>query len=200
MVEPIVVVSGLPRSGTSLMMRVLEAAGLPILQDGTRPPDESNPHGYYEHSAVRRTAVDPSWLEHASGHAVKVIHALLEHLPRDRRYAVILMRRPIDEVVGSQDRMLARLGRDAGLLPSARVGSVLAVQLAAAIELLEREDCFTWMSVDFPELIARPAETIRSVIDFLGLRARASDLTRLVDPSLHRERSTIDGTQPGRRR
>jgi hypothetical protein len=193
----IIVVSGLPRSGTSLMMRILEAAGVPILQDDARPPDASNPHGYFELSAVRRTARDASWLDDAPGHAVKVIHALLEHLPRDRRYQLILMRRPIEEVVASQDRMLARLGEEAGPLPASRVGAVLAARLAAATGLLDREPCFVWRVVDYPGLISTPEQTIGAVLDFLGLRACAADLAQLVDPSLHHERCGVDETPCG---
>lgn len=196
--ERIVVVSGLPRSGTSLMMQILEGAGVPILQDGARAPDASNPHGYFEHSAVRRSAHDVGWLDQAPGHAVKVIHALLEHLPRDRTYALILMRRPIEEVVASQDRMLARLGREAGPLPAARVAAVLAAQLAAAIDLLGREPCFSWRAVDFHALIADPEATIGAVTRFLGLDARAADLAPLVDPGLHRERSELHGASADR--
>jgi hypothetical protein len=203
--EPIIVVSGLPRSGTSLMMRLLEAASVPVLQDATRPPDESNPRGYYELAAVRATARDARWVERAPGHAVKVIHRLLAALPRDRDYRVIVMRRPVREVVASQDRMLARLGApgsgrpgdpDSGRpgdpatgLPSARLEAVLAAQLEEAMALLDREPCFTWMGVDVHALIDDPEAEIARVLDFLGLAARPARLARLVEPALLRERS-----------
>lgn len=196
MPEPVVIVSGLPRSGTSLMMRVLEGAGVPILQDHARPADESNPHGYFEHSAVRGTARDAGWLDSAAGRAVKVIHALLEHLPRDRAYRVILMRRPIAEIVASQDRMLARLGQGAGGLPGDRIAAILTGQLDAAIALLESEPCFTWIEVGFHRLLAQPGETIASVLAFLGVGVPSAGLARLVDPALHRER-IVAGTVPG---
>lgn len=182
--EPIIVVSGLPRSGTSLMMRLLEAAAVPVLQDAARPPDESNPRGYYELSAVRATATDARWVARAPGHAVKVIHRLLAALPRDRVYRVIVMRRPMREVVASQDRMLARLGEPAAGLPSARLEAVLAAQLEEATALLDREPCFTWMGVDVHALIDDPETEIARVLDFLGLPARPAGLAHVVEPAL----------------
>lgn len=185
---PIIVVSGLPRSGTSLMMSLLEAAGVPVLQDDARPADESNPRGYYELAAVKRTASDPGWVDGAAGRAVKVIHRLLDALPRDRRYRVILMQRPIAEVVASQDRMLARLGEASGGIPAERLSAVLEAQLAEAKTLLEQEDCVEWIAVDYPRLVADPESECDRVIDFLGLDASAAVLARRVDPALHRER------------
>ena len=104
------IVTGIPRSGTSLMMSILGAAGLPLLIDDERPADLSNPRGYFEYAPVKRGAADLSWLEEARGRVVKIIHALLPELPRDRTYRVVLMERPIAEVVASQDRMLAAQG------------------------------------------------------------------------------------------
>ena len=186
--QPIIVVSGLPRSGTSLMMRLLEAASVPVLQDATRPPDESNPRGYYELSAVRATATDARWVARASGHAVKVIHRLLAALPRDRVYRVIVMRRPVREVVASQDRMLARLGEPVSGLPPARLEAVLAAQLDEAMALLDREPCFTWMGVDVHALVDDPEVEIARVLDFLDLPARPGSLVHVVEPALLRER------------
>ncbi|MGE3544635.1 MAG: sulfotransferase family protein, partial [Kofleriaceae bacterium] len=101
--QPIVfVVSGLPRSGTSMMMRMLAEGGAPILADATRRPDADNPRGYYELEAVKRTARDASWVADAPGRVVKVISSLLPHLPTEWTYRVLFMRRSIDQVVRSQ--------------------------------------------------------------------------------------------------
>lgn len=189
MPEPTIVVSGLPRSGTSLMMGLLEAAGVSILQDHARAPDASNPRGYYELNAVKRTASDPSWLADAPGRAVKVIHRLLDTLPRDRLYRVILMRRPASEVVASQDRMLARLGEAPIDLPGSRLAEILEAQLAEATTLLDREPCFEWISVDYPALVADPVLQCARWIAFLGLAVRPDAVAPLIDPALQRERS-----------
>ncbi len=109
---PTVVVSGLPRSGTSMMMQMLAAGGLSVLSDGIRTADEDNPRGYYELEAVKQTKQDPSWLAGSEGKAVKLIHALLTDLPVDRPYRVIVMRRKTETVVKSQAVMLERLGHE----------------------------------------------------------------------------------------
>jgi hypothetical protein len=106
----VTIVSGLPRSGTSLLMQMLRAGGMPVLADDARPPDTDNPAGYLEYAPVLRTATDANWVAAAPGHAVKVIYALLRHLPRGFAYRVLWMRRDLDEVIASQQAMLARRG------------------------------------------------------------------------------------------
>jgi len=108
--ETITVVSGLPRSGTSMMMQMLGAGGLAVLTDGKRGADADNPRGYYEYEAVKSLGQDASWLASAGGKAVKIVSALLIHLPDGFDYRVIFMRRPIAEVLASQRAMLDRLG------------------------------------------------------------------------------------------
>src|SRR5271157_5533474 len=103
---PITIVSGLPRSGTSLMMQILAAGGMPILTDGVRQPDAENPRGYFEFEPVKRTREDPGWLSAAQGKAVKMVHLLLLDLPDLFTYRVILMRRPMAEILASQRIML----------------------------------------------------------------------------------------------
>ena len=156
----ITVVSGVPRSGTSLRMQCLAAAGLPLLWDEARPPDASNPRGYFELAAVKASGRDTSWLAQAEGRGVKVVHALLKNLPRDRRYRVLFMERAIDQVVASQNAMLARLGATVGELPAARVATVLESQRATARELLERSPCFAWMPVSYASLLSDPLATL----------------------------------------
>ncbi|MBW2272581.1 MAG: sulfotransferase family protein [Deltaproteobacteria bacterium] len=106
----IAVVTGLPRSGTSLLMQMLEAGGLPLLYDESRRPDPDNPLGYFEYEPVKRMARDRSWLDAAVGHGVKIVLGLLAHLPRDYAYRVILVERDLGEVMASQRKMLARQG------------------------------------------------------------------------------------------
>src|SRR5688572_8703668 len=115
--DSITVVSGLPRSGTSLMMQMLQAGGMPVLTDGERSADESNPRGYLELEAVKRTRSDAGWIAEAVGKAVKVIHLQLRDLPSSHQYRVIFMRRDLNEVVASQQSMLDRIGRKGAGLP-----------------------------------------------------------------------------------
>ena len=108
--DTIVVVSGLPRSGTSMMMQMLEAGGMDVLTDGRRTADEDNLKGYYEYEKVKALKTDNSWLPRAGGKAVKIISELLRHLPGTHTYRVIFMRRAMEEILASQDRMLIRRG------------------------------------------------------------------------------------------
>ena len=186
--EPIVVVSGIPRTGTSLMMNMLGRAGVPLLVDEERPADDSNPHGYFEFSAVRRTREDAKWILKAPGHAVKVIHQLLAALPRQYSYRVILMQRPIEQVVASQDRMLSRLGADSGELPRGRIHEILSEQHQRARDLLESETCFDWIEVDYPSLVQDSDPQARRVLEFLSLDVDPERLAGAVESHLHRER------------
>src|SRR5215211_3521881 len=108
--EFLTIVSGLPRSGTSMMMRMLETGGLPVLTDHVRTPDDDNPNGYYEFEAVKQTKEDDSWLEGTEGKAVKMVYRLLYDLPADHSYRVLFMRRKLEEVLASQRVMLERHG------------------------------------------------------------------------------------------
>ncbi len=189
MPEPtITIVSGVPRSGTSLMMQMLEAAGVEPLADRHRPADESNPKGYYELEAVKRSKVDTRWVEDAEGRAVKVIHALLGELPRDRHYRVIFMQRDLDEVIDSQDRMLERLGEAPPPLPRERVRAVFEKQVAEALRLLEGEPCFDAIVIEHAQLIAQPIESARRIAAFIGRSDVAGAMAACVAPDLHRER------------
>jgi len=111
MEKTVIVVSGLPRSGTSMMMQMLDAGGVEVLTDNLRLPDEDNPKGYYEYEAVKATAEDPSWLDDAGGRAVKMVYRLLYDLPADRRYRVVFMKRDLEEVIKSQEVMLGSSGQ-----------------------------------------------------------------------------------------
>src|SRR5687768_1736541 len=110
--DVITVVSGLPRSGTSMMMKMLEAGGLEPVVDHVRKPDEDNPKGYYEFERVKALENDREWLPEAKGKFVKVISMLLRHLPADHRFKVIFMQRNMPEVLASQKKMLVRRGED----------------------------------------------------------------------------------------
>ncbi len=174
--SPVVVVSGPPRSGTSLLMQMLRAGGLPLLSDGQRLPDASNRGGYLEHRRVRRLGADPAvadWLARwAPGRGVKVVHALLGALPHGPglRYRVLLLDRPLLEVVASQDRMLARAGEAHGTaedLPAERLAEVFAAQLEAVRrELAGRADCRV-LEISFRRLLAEPHRVAEEIARFL---------------------------------
>lgn len=204
----IVVVSGLPRSGTSLMMQILARAGWPVLCDEQRPADDSNPRGYYEFGPVRGSLHDASWVAQARGHAVKVIHALLPALPPEPRYRVLLMQRAMEEVLASQEAMLERMGHATPApVPRERLGTLFARQLEQTRRLLDERPCFEWIEVDHGRLLQTPQTEIRRVAAFLGLGLGAgldvaddptlATLATCVEPSLHRRRlSTAPSQDP----
>lgn len=188
----ITVVSGLPRSGTSLMMQMLAAGGIPPLTDARRPPDESNPRGYLELEAVKRLKTDPSWLPDARGKAVKIIHLLLGDLAAasddQTEFRVVMMRRPVGEVVASQRTMLARQGKAGAALPDAQLGKLFIDQLERAERLLASRPNFQVLPVHYPALIADPGAEAARINAFLGAGLDETAMAQAVDPTLYRER------------
>ena len=186
------VVSGLPRSGTSLMMQMLAAGGIPPMTDEQRAADPSNPRGYLELEAVKKLKLDKSWLPQARGKAVKIIHLLLPELadaPPGLEYRVILMRRPILEIVASQRAMLARQGKASAAVPDAQLARLFSDQLARVERWLEGRAEFRVCPVTYPGLVAQPLETARAVNAFLGGGLDEAAMERAVDPALYREKA-----------
>ena len=194
----ITVVSGLPRSGTSLMMQTLAAGGIPPLTDAQRASDESNPRGYLELEAVKRLKLDKSWLPDARGKAVKIIHLLLPELAgpgvaEDLRFRVVMMRRPVAEVVASQRAMLARQGKAAAALPDAQLGKLFTDQLERVERLLAGHPAFEVWPVQYPALVADPAAEAARINAFLGGSLDEAAMARAVDPALYREKRPANG-------
>ena len=184
----VTIVSGAPRSGTSMMMRMLAAGGLEPLTDNIRAPDRDNPNGYFEFEPVKRTKEDPSWVPSATGRAVKMVHLLLRDLPPAGPYRVVLMRRKLDEMVASQRRMLERLGRDPGALSDERRAQIFAAQLDDAERWLAAQPGFTWMRVDYNAMVADPRPHLERLSAFLGGGLDVDRMAAIVDPDLYRNR------------
>jgi hypothetical protein len=186
----VTIVSGLPRSGTSLAMQMLRAGGVPVLSDALRPPDADNPHGYLEYAPVLRTATDASWLAQAHGKAVKVVYALLRQLPQGFEYRVLWMRRRLDEVIASQERMLARRGvPPEGGLTRERLAAVVAAQLAETEAWLARQPSFRVLALDYGEVVADPRPAAQGIDELLGGGLDREAMVGTVDPQLHRQRA-----------
>ncbi len=186
--QPITIVSGLPRSGTSMMMRMIEAGGLPALTDGVRAADADNPLGYYEFEPVKRTKQDPSWVESARGRVVKMVHLLLTELPAGHDYRVILMRRDPDEVIESQRKMLERAGRPSG--DPVALKRVFAAQMDSVRRWLDAQAHVRYLEVSYNAMLAAPETEARRVAEFLGLTERADTMAAAVDPGLYRNRAS----------
>jgi hypothetical protein len=186
----VVVVSGLPRSGTSLMMQMLHAGGLPLVTDGVRQPDESNPRGYFELEAVKQLdrTTDWLWLEGARGRAIKITSPLLRYLPDRLDYRVILMVRNLDEVLLSQDRMLARGGTPAAERDSAALRPQFEAHLVEVRRLLRQRRCFEAIEVQHADLLRDAHAVSARVADFLGLDLQIARMAAVVDTNLYRSR------------
>ena len=186
--DQVVVVSGLPRSGTSMMMRMLEAGGIPAQTDARRTPDADNPHGYFEDERVKDLARDSSWIADAGGKSVKVISALLKHQPKGPRYKVIFLRRELDEVLASQAAMLVRRGKSADASADARLRSSFAKHLEALkAELAARPDVDV-LYVDYAGVVRDPAAQAAIVNRFLGGALDERAMAAAVEPQLYRQR------------
>ncbi len=190
--EPITVVSGLPRSGTSLMMQLLGAGGLFLLTDGVRGPDIDNPRGYFEYEPVKRLERDCDWIELARGKAVKVISSLLPSLPPGLRYQVLLMLRPIEEVLASQRAMLERSGRAAATFEDDGLGASFARELDRVRRWLAEQEKVRVLELDYTALVASPRAGIEAIVRFLGRPLDPVRMAAAVDPALYRQRNSLE--------
>lgn len=187
-----VVVSGAPRSGTSLMMQMLVAGGLKPISDGRRQADASNPRGYLEHDGVRTLKQDASWLHESDGQVLKVVHVLLDDLPRRPAFIVVFMRRPISQIIASQRAMLERLGKPVPVVPDEQMSALLSQQIDTALRRVHERPNLIAIEVDYPELIRDPPLVVPSVAELvrnrIGVDLDQQAMQRSVDPTLHRER------------
>ncbi len=184
MESEIIIVSGLPRSGTSLMMQMLESGGVEVVTDGVRTADADNPRGYYELEKVKRIKGDASWLPQMRGKAFKMVSQLLYDLPPSEQYRIIFMDRDLEEVLLSQEKMLQRLGRAAA--PHDEMKRAYALHLVNLREWLGQQTHIKVLGVSYNELIDRAEQVSRQVSEFLDGRVRVESMARIVDPALYR--------------
>jgi broad-specificity NMP kinase len=184
----IVVVSGLPRSGTSMMMRMLDAGGVPVLTDEKREADEDNLRGYYEDERVKQLREDASWITEAEGKAVKVISYLLRYLPEGHSYKVIFMERRIQEILASQKKMMRRRGESADEVPDDVMAGVFERHLAEIGEWLGEQPDIETIHVSYNETLQDPEPTAERVAAFLGGGLDVERMMQVVDPRLYRQR------------
>lgn len=172
-------------------MQMLAAGGIEPLVDADRPPDINNPRGYYELTAVKRLASDPSFLTGAHGRAVKIIHQLIPHLPLHHTYRVILVERPIAEVLASQHAMLQQLGKPVASAPptDAKLAAAFASQLQRAIAHLQALPACELLRLAHRALMADPETEARRLADFIGRPGTSTAMAAAVDPTLYRRRA-----------
>jgi hypothetical protein len=189
--EPVIVVSGLPRSGTSMAMQMLEAAGIPLVSDGVREASEDNPRGYCEDERVKRLHKkdeDQVWLSEARGKAVKVISFLLRDLPATNHYKVIFMRRPLSEVLASQRKMLERRG-ESDATSDETMFQLWQSHLSKVESLLERSPHLEHLDLHYADVVEDALTQAHRIREFLDLPLDAEAMANAVDESLYRNRA-----------
>jgi hypothetical protein len=188
--QAVIVVSGLPRSGTSMMMKMLEAGGIPPLTDQIRTADGDNPKGYYEFERVKKLDKgDTEWVAEAQGKVVKVISQLLKFLPADYEYKVIFMQRNIEEVLASQKKMLVNRGEDPNRVSDEELATLFGKHLNQVLNWLEQQPNVSTLFIHYSEMLADPQPQAEKVAAFVGGKLDVEGMTAVIDPSLYRNRS-----------
>ena len=183
----ITIVSGLPRSGTSLMMQMLAAGGMTLLTDRERQPDIDNPRGYWEWEPIKLLPKQPHLIDQAEGKAVKVISQLLLSVPKGHVYKLIFMERPLPEVLASQDEMLKRR-RSSQSVDPALLTAAFRGHLKEIVAWLEEREDIPVCRVGYRKLVSDPADCARTVRDFLDVDLNVEAMAGQVDSSLYRNR------------
>jgi hypothetical protein len=186
--KTIVIVSGLPRSGTSLMMQILEAGGISVLKDDIRSPDEDNPKGYYEFERVKKIEEDQSWLKNAQGRAVKIVSALLKYLPKNYSYRIIFMRRDLDEILASQKQMLINRKKEGKKKREKEMMDPFKRHLREVKSWLEKQRNIKVIYINYNELIKNPIKQVEKVNRFLRETLKIEEMVKAVEPKLYRQR------------
>jgi len=182
----ITVATGLPRSGTSLLMQMLKAGGMPALSDGRRAPDDNNPRGYLEYEPVAQIARNHSWLAEAEGRAIKIVVPLVLRLPEGFEYEVVLIQRDLDEVLTSQRKMLGQ----GALVDDAILRPVFERQMDQTLRVLRDAPKVRLLGLVFHEVIADPFAASEQLAEFSSYALRTSAMAGVVDRRLYRQQNT----------
>ena len=196
--ELITVVSGLPRSGTSMLMQMLDAAGYPCLTDNVRKADADNPRGYFEYEKVKRLRQDCSWLPETKGKTVKIIVQLIPFLPSQFTYRVIFIERAISEVLASQREMLQRQGKSGGNLSDVQLGQIFERQVHEVKEMLTQRK-IPILDVAYLDALQCPMEIAEKIREFLGEDLDMCAMAAAIDPNLYHQRYKQQELKPHRR-
>lgn len=185
----ITIVSGLPRSGTSLMMQMLVAGGMQPLADGERKADADNPRGYLEWERIKQLPTDPSLIAEAEGKVVKVISRLLLALPPGHEYRIILMQRPMPEVLASQDEMLRRRGAYKEGVNPAAITAAFEKHLREIDAWLDGKPYVRSLRLPYHDVLKDPMNVSDKLAEFLNTPLNMDAMCEQVDASLYRNRA-----------
>jgi len=183
-----VVVSGLPRSGTSMVMQMLSSGGLEILKDDKRKADADNPKGYFEYSKVKTLAENNSWLREALGKGLKVVSPLLSYLPSDYQYRLIFVERDLDQILASQAEMIKRQGIRK-TIADPKIKTAFGKHLKEIKDWLKKQKNFKTLFISYQKTIDSPVSIAKKISLFLKRKLDLEKMTLTVNPSLYRQRS-----------
>jgi hypothetical protein len=185
--EKITIVTGLPRSGTSMMMQILAAGGMEVLTDQIRAADEDNPRGYYEIEKIKDLSKDSSLLDEAAGKAVKIITKLLIYLPSEHSYQIIFVDRKLEEVLASQKMMLMRRGKHTDAVDDKKLSDLFSRHLKDTKKWISNQPNMDVFYTNYNEIITSPLETLSQINHFLGDKLDLRRMAGVVDKSLYRQ-------------
>jgi LPS sulfotransferase NodH len=186
--DAIVVVSGLPRSGTSMMMKMLNAGGIEPVTDNIRTADEDNPKGYYELEKVKQLDKDNSWVGNCQGKVIKVISMLLKPLPAEQHYKIIFMRRKMEEILASQKQMLIRRNQPTNTVPDEKMAEMFNKHLKDIEAFIEKQSNMDCIYISYNDVLENPAANVEKINEFLGGAMNKAAMLEVVDTALHRQR------------
>ena len=192
MQDDIVVVSGLPRSGTSMMMKMLQAGGVDIVSDGKRTSDEHNTEGYFEFERVKALKTDHRWLLECRGKAVKIISHLLHAIPPGLQYKVVFVRRNMDEILLSQKKMYQRLQQQPDTVPDNVLATKFSAHLIKIENWMRRRKDLDFQFVHYSHVVKDPASGAEIIQRFLNRPMDLDKMAAAVNPELYRNRSGGD--------
>ena len=185
----ITVVSGLPRSGTSMMMKMLDAGGIPPLTDKVRTADDDNPKGYFEFERVKQMDKgDTAWMADAQGKTVKVISQLLRYMPAEHEYKVIFMRRAMSEILASQKKMLVNRGEDPNAASDEEIAALFEKHPNSVMDWMAAQPNVSVTYIHYSDMLANPLPQIAQINEFLGGGLDVQAMAEVVDPNLYRNR------------
>lgn len=187
--DAITIVSGLPRSGTSLMMQMLEAGGMPVVTDSLRKADDDNPRGYYEFEKVKTIKNDSSWLNDCQDKAFKMVSELLYYLPGNHTYNIVFMKREMKEILASQRLMLQRLEKEGAGASDEEMAGQFGKHLQNIGTWLSTQSHIKVLYLKYNDIIQDPLTCAQSVNRFLGGWLHEEDMAQIVETSLYRQRS-----------
>jgi hypothetical protein len=185
----VIIVSGLPRSGTSMMMKAIHTGGIEPIADNIRKADEDNPKGYYESEPVKKTKEDASWLNDAPGKVVKMVYRLLYDLPAEHDYRVVFMRRDLKEILDSQTKMLERNGKSGGGVSDEQMKMLFDGELSKCEKWLAEQPNFKVLYIDHRDMINDGTAQATKISDFVDGGLNTEAMAGVVDPALYRNRN-----------